>query len=198
MGKFLGVLTFTCALACALLVVSIMIGTWESMTAGANWGSVGILLLPALVLGVVGTALDKAARRAGWNTTLWKPIEKRQTAVQRRTSPKEGPRQARTIGIAGVNLAASDGMLNSYRNVEVDWYGRWVAAHGIKGDLPPFEHRPYWSPVGPGGRLVPLTVLAFWGAEDRLRIARDPDTIPEMLALMEDDPDPRVALAARR
>ena len=107
------------------------------------------------------------------------------------------------------HLMATDGFIATYRDVGIDWKGIWSDANRRRDRIPPFGVRPYWVPMGPRGALHPLSSLAFWGAPDRLRIARDPSTEPTLLRLMAGDqmgmgiahsetgdPDSRVSQAA--
>jgi hypothetical protein len=113
--------------------------------------------------------------------------------------------------LSGRNLLATDGTLHGYEGTRIDWNALWrEAAMGIK-DIPPYGARPYWTPNGPGGAPAPFSVLAFWGASVRLRIATDPATDRGTLTMLAGDqyltgqpdpsagdPDPRVQSAAAK
>ena len=113
--------------------------------------------------------------------------------------------------LSGGDLLATDGKLHGYEHVGVDWNDIWDAARRRSTGVPPFGVRPYWSRHGPSGSPAPHSVLAFWGASARLRIAQDPSTdgiTLAMLAGIQDltgtptrssgDPDPAVRAAAAR
>ena len=93
--------------------------------------------------------------------------------------------------LAGKHLLATDGILHGYERLDIDWKAIWQTAAARKaGGLPPFGVRPYWTPNGPGGRPAPFSVLAFWGAQARLRISTDPDTDQSTLMMLAGDQNP--------
>lgn len=98
--------------------------------------------------------------------------------------------------LSGRKLLASDGFLHTYDQADVDWRDLWAIAAVRRNDVPPCEKHPYWAAHGPDGRQVPISVLAFWGAADRERIACDPETEWVYLAYMKDDPNLAVVRAA--
>jgi len=97
----------------------------------------------------------------------------------------------------GRNLLVSDGMLHSYEHMQIDWQSVWRAASERRSGVPPFGVRPYWTPSGPAGSPAPLSILAFCSAAARLRIAKDPTSDANTLAMLAGDayltgrPDPR-------
>ena len=88
MGKFLGVLTILFTIAFALVILPLLPALWDAVTNGGSWAIVGLFVVIAIPLLVVGTILDNAAKRRGWNTLMWKPVE------QKAAVPKNGPDSA--------------------------------------------------------------------------------------------------------
>lgn len=98
----------------------------------------------------------------------------------------------------GEQLSATDGMLYEYREDSVDWEGIWRGAAALRPGIPPFAHRAYWPPIGPGGTPWPILAIAFFGTAARLRVARDPRTPDTLLTLMATNHggDPELAVRA--
>lgn len=117
-------------------------------------------------------------------------------ALQQMLLPSSGWRTR----LSGSTLLASDGMLHSYWEVDIDWESIWMFVVGCEPgqQLPWFGSRPYWAPEGPNGRQVPDSVLAFCDNTTRLRIAEDPNTDLATLAMMANDFDIAVRDATRR
>ncbi len=91
-----------------------------------------------------------------------------------------------TAGADGTTIGAADGLLQTYHgDPTINWQGLHAEA-AARGDGVAPVGPPYWTL----GR--PSSVLAFWGADGRSRIAADPATPSPLLSLMAADPDPRV------
>ncbi|GAA2131783.1 tetratricopeptide repeat protein [Nocardioides bigeumensis] len=89
--------------------------------------------------------------------------------------------------VTGRTIAATDGILQTYENVAVDW----ARIHGQAAErdrtVPRFRFPPYWDRTS-----RPTSILAFWDRRERVRLAGDPDTPPEWLQLLARDGELRV------
>lgn len=99
--------------------------------------------------------------------------------------------------VTGRNLIAMDGFLHTYHGQGLDWQQIHQRASRSDASIPPYGFRPergdlqYWASGGQG----PMSVLAFTGERDRLRIAGDTETTPHGLLIMSSDPSPSVRRA---
>lgn len=85
--------------------------------------------------------------------------------------------------VNGKTIGDVDTVLHTYhQNPAVDWSRVHAEALRRVGNVTPFS-RPYWVQ----GR--PVSVLAFWDADARGRLAQDPNTPPSLLTIMASDPD---------
>jgi len=99
--------------------------------------------------------------------------------------------------VSARHLLASDGMLHTYYEADVDWREIWEAASDQSVGVPPFGLRPYWVPSQErGGQPSPLSTLAFRGSQTRTQVAIDPETPQSVLQILASDPDPSVRRAA--
>ena len=73
---------------------------------------------------------------------------------------------------------------------------QWASAFERDRSVAEFGVRPYWTPTGPGGSPELLSIVGLKGATDREQYAREIDIGDVFLAIMEDDPDPRVRQVA--
>ena len=205
-GKALAQLATVVIIVWCFVMLGLVGALWGALANGAGWEPVGIWLLPAAALFIVGQSLSSAAKRKGTNPTTWEPYpggeapakvdpeRRRFVMAALRQSLVDDPAGTR---IAGHDLAAADGLLRSYYHApEVNWGELWQAAARNR-KLPPYGEEPYWAPYGPGGRPSPLTYLAFWDTADRLRVIQEDGTPEAVVELAQDDPDPLIRAAAR-
>ena len=83
------------------------------------------------------------------------------------------------------HLVATDGMVHTYYEADIDWRGIWDAASDQAVGVPPFGLRPYWiSSQEPGGQPLPLSTLAFRGSQARAQVAIDPETPESVLQIL--------------
>lgn len=115
--------------------------------------------------------------------------------------------------LSGGTLDATNGILATYWDHDVDWQGLWALASsqdeaarriapvafdlGSDRGIPPYADSSHWILLSGSGRAVPETVLAFWGVRARARIAQDPDTDNELLQILANDPAGEVRTFAR-
>lgn len=210
MGKLLGGLVMLFAIASGLIVLALAPALWAAVFDGGRWDVVGVFaLLVAATVGI-GTALDRAAKRAGWDSMGWKPLDQPVNRT-RGQLPRSRSTEQHFMTTAVEEMLASDpslskpsseevvvidGFLQTYLNADVLWQDVWAAVDAHRADVPPYEQMPYWSPRGLHGRSFPITSLAFWGAVDRKRIASDPKSARSLLMLLREDPNTGVARAA--
>ncbi|MER3389707.1 MAG: hypothetical protein RJQ01_06700 [Microcella sp.] len=193
MGKLAGSVAVMLTIVGTLLLMGLAVGAWQAMFEGASWAGVGPLVIPTIAALALGALFERGAKSAGWDVTTWKPVDPRAPSSTTNSSQGHGSAEP-----DGARVLAMDGFLASYGSVDVDWRRRWDEAHATAASIPPFEHRPYWSPIGPHGELVPITHLAFYGVDHRRRMSMDSSTPQELRDLMKNDPDPGVRANASR
>lgn len=206
-GKALARLaTFVIVIWC-LVMLGFVGALWATVTSGAGWGLVGGWFIPALGLLLIGQALAAAAKRRGVNPATWEEYPDGQPPV------KSDPGRSRTVmaelrhlivehptttEIESADVEEADEILRSYHQApEANWGNLWHAAAKTRS-LPMWGELPYWTNPAPGARTVPLSYLAFLDIPDRMRIAGDNMTAPEIVSFATNDPDPKVARAAMR
>jgi hypothetical protein len=205
-GKAFAQLATVVFIAWCITMLGFVGALWGALTSGAGWSVVGLCFLPALALLVLGQSLAAAAKRRGVNPTTWEPYPDGR-APERVDSTRSrfimsALRQMivddpAATKLDGVDLSAADELLRSYHETrEANWGLIWRDAARTRS-LPMYGEPPYWADIGPGGRPVPVSYLAFWDTDDRLRVARDPRTARYIAALATSDPDSGVARVAR-
>lgn len=88
--------------------------------------------------------------------------------------------------------------LHANENRDFDWLGLWQFKNKVnkRDRIPPHGDSPYWLTWQ--GYTAPISILAFWPASARLRLAGELTTDDEHLGWLRMDPDPDVRLAATR
>lgn len=180
----------------------------EAIHDNADWGSVGQLVLLSAVFFGPAMVLDQIGRRRSGGQADWWKDER----LAQHDQPKSGPRAAGFEAFAtealkqmvssinpGINVLATDGVLHGYWSTAgIDWRDVWREATGRSAGVPPYGIRQYWVAQGPGGSLVPLSVLAFCGSSTRLRIASQPGVDNHTREMLARDADSRVRETARQ
>lgn len=156
-------------------------------------GNAVIWTLGALVCGGIYKALAGTAENAARPPTAPPTRTQSQSFSAYATdSLRESLLSSRTP-VSGRNILANDAMLHTYHETDVDWRAIWASSSTKAVGVPAFGVRPYWVPSGgPGGGPVPLTALAFRGAQTRRQVAMDPETPELTLRILAEDPDPSV------
>lgn len=90
-----------------------------------------------------------------------------------------------------VHVAESGGMLGIMAR-------QWLSAYDDDSTVPLFGVRPYWTPTGPGGTPQLFSTIGLRGVDDRLRYVGEVAADDSLLAIMANDPNPRVRDAVRR
>lgn len=58
----------------------------------------------------------------------------------------------------------SDSILATYWKYDTNWHRLWATTSNQNDGIPEIDAAPYWVPSVDGSKLVPLSVLAFWGS----------------------------------
>ncbi|TFD49564.1 hypothetical protein E3T55_10785 [Cryobacterium frigoriphilum] len=89
-----------------------------------------------------------------------------------------------------LQVANSGGLLASTARL-------WLKAYDSDPSVPIFGVRPYWTPTGPGGTPQLLSMIGLRGLDHRLKYVGEVEADDSLLAIMADDPHPKVRDAAR-
>lgn len=97
-------------------------------------------------------------------------------------------------GASGEHLALMEQLIALHADEfrDFDWRDLWafVSKSNKRDKIPPYGKPPYWR-VWQGAEY-PVSILAFWPASSRLRLASDPTTDLEHRGWLRADPEPEI------
>ena len=92
--------------------------------------------------------------------------------------------------LVAIELARAGGMLGVMAR-------QWLDAYDRDSSVPIFGVRPYWTPTGVGGAPQLLSLIGMRGLAERLEHVRGAEAGDPILAIMAEDPNPKVRAVAR-
>ncbi|SFS00614.1 hypothetical protein SAMN04487783_0469 [Agrococcus baldri] len=204
-GGVLRLIIIVCVIASMIGGLGTLMGIYEVVTNDLSWA----IVLPYPVVFVVSSLL------AGWCEKGLKRLRAPEQLpavgeLQRNARPSSDHAARSEVLMMSVlsqmllteevatghDVSVADPLLSSYWKHSINWRTLWLAAVDKSTGVTPMHRAPYWTASDFEYGSVPLTVVAFWGAVARHRIANDPSTDLSLLEIMANDPSPIVRAAA--